>query len=190
MASKFPLPVLGFAGYSGAGKTTLLVQLVPLLSERGLCTGLIKHSHHDFEIDYPGKDSYELRKAGAKQVLIGSKYRWALITETAHAKEPSLADLLDHFDPQALDLILVEGFKFEAIPKIEIHRPSAGRPLLFPKDPSFIAIAVDALLPISATIPVFDLNQPSRMADFIMDYVLDFHHDDRNLQTPPGKLRR
>jgi molybdopterin-guanine dinucleotide biosynthesis protein B len=187
---KFSLPILGFAGYSGSGKTTLLVQILPLLKQRGLRVGLIKHSHHDFEIDYPGKDSYELRKAGADQVLISSKHRWALITETAGAKEPSLADLLVHLDPQALDLILVEGFKFEAIPKIEIHRPNLGKPLLFPNDPGFIAIAADAPLPISATIPVLDLNQPFEVADFIMNSVLDFPHDNRNPKTSHRGLRR
>jgi molybdopterin-guanine dinucleotide biosynthesis protein B len=190
MTEPFPLPVLGFAGYSGAGKTTLLVQILPLLKQRGLRVGLIKHSHHDFEIDYPGKDSYELRKAGANQVLIGSQHRWALITETADAKAPSLAELLAHLDSQALDLILVEGFKFEAIPKIEIHRPSLGKPILFPGDPGFIAIATDRLLSAATILPVLDLNQPCRVAEFILNFMLDFPHDYRTLQTPRPKLRQ
>jgi molybdopterin-guanine dinucleotide biosynthesis protein B len=164
------IPVLGFAAYSGSGKTTLLVRLLPLLRQRRLRVGLIKPTHHRFEIDYPGKDSYELRQAGASQVLIGSKHGWALIVESEAEKPPSLADLIERLDQDRLDLILVEGFKLERIPKIEVHRPSLGKPLLSPGDPSFIAIATDAPLEVDLALPLLDLNQPSAIADFIINH--------------------
>ena len=170
MLKPIPIPVLGFAAHSGSGKTTLLIKLLPLLKQHGLRVGLIKHTHHSFEIDYPGKDSYELRKAGASQVLIGSKQRWALMVESDSVQGATLTDLIHYLHQDRLDLILVEGFKLDAIPKIEIHRPSLSKPLLFPNDPSFIAIATDAPLALPVTLPLLDLNQPPAIADFIINY--------------------
>lgn len=163
-------PILGFAAYSGVGKTTLLKGLLPLLRERGLRVGMIKLSHHRFEIDIPGKDSYELRKAGADQVLIASPHRWAMVTEQRVPAEPVLDEMLGRLDQDALDLILVEGFRHEAFPKIELHRPLAGHHLLYPTDPHIIAIAADASLPESPPIPLLDLNDPAGIRDFILGW--------------------
>jgi len=165
---KCPIPMFGFAAYSGTGKTTLLRQLVPLLKARGLRLGVIKHAHHSFDTDIPGKDSYELRHAGATQMLVASRQRWALVTETASDTEPRLADLLDQLTIDQLDLILVEGFKSERFPKIELHRTSRGTPLLCLTDPSIIAIATDAPLATGPGIPILDLNRPPDIADFIL----------------------
>lgn len=126
------LPLLGFAAWSGTGKTTLLEQLIPLLVDRGLRIGVLKHAHHDFDIDQPGKDSYRLRKAGAQQMMVASRRRHARIIETELA-EADFRQLLASFDQTELDLLLVEGFKHEHFPKIELHRAEIGKPLLFPK---------------------------------------------------------
>jgi molybdopterin-guanine dinucleotide biosynthesis protein B len=163
--------VLGFAGYSGAGKTTLLKQIIPLLKAHGLRVGLIKKSHHDFEIDQPGKDSYELRMAGASPVMLSSSHRRAIITEHEVVLERSLAEELSFFDSTSVDLILVEGFKLEPFPKIELHRPSLGKPLLFPSDPSIIAIATDGIVPDGPGIPRLDINSPRLIADFILAFL-------------------
>ncbi len=165
--------VLGFAGYSGMGKTTLLKQIIPLLKEKGLRVGLVKRSHHDFEIDKPGKDSYELRMAGASPVMLSSSHRRAIITEHEAVRERSLAEELCYFDHASVDLILVEGFKLEHFPKIELFRPSQGRPLLFPEDPTIIAIATDGILPVKTELPQFDINCPGPIANFINDFL---HH--------------
>ncbi len=171
--NKSPSPLLGFIAFSGTGKTTLLRQLIPLLKEQGLKIGLIKHAHHRFDIDIPGKDSYELRKAGADQVLVASQQRWAMITETPEQKgDPALTDMLTHLDQSRLDLILVEGFKHVAFPKLELHRPALGHPLLFPDDPDILAIATDAALQQETTLPVLDINQPAAIADFIRQHIL------------------
>jgi molybdopterin-guanine dinucleotide biosynthesis protein B len=162
------VPLLGFAAFSGTGKTTLLTRLIPLLDGAGLRIGLIKHSHHAFEIDYPGKDSYELRKAGASPVMLSSSHRRAIMTEHREIREPSLDEELRHFDQTVVDFILVEGFKRERFPKIELHRPALGRPLLFPEDDSIIAIAADAPLPVEPAIPRLDLNDPVQIARFIL----------------------
>jgi molybdopterin-guanine dinucleotide biosynthesis adapter protein len=162
------IPVLGIAAYSGTGKTTLLRQLLSLLRARGLRVAVVKHAHHSFDTDVPGKDSYELRKAGATQMLVASRHRWALVTETGDADEPKLDELLGQLDHENLDLILVEGFKAERFRKIELHRPSLGNPLLYPLDPSIIAIATDAALAATPTIPVLDLGNPEQIADFIL----------------------
>lgn len=164
-------PVLGIAAYSGTGKTTLLVKLIPLLAARGIRVGLIKHAHHNFDIDQKGKDSYELRKAGANQMLIGSASRWALIVETDPSHENTLQDLIQYLDHDNLDLVLVEGFKPENIPKIELIRPELGKPLYYPEDDSVIAVATDTELPAATTLPVLDLNNPEQIAEFIMDYL-------------------
>jgi len=161
---------IGFAAFSGTGKTTLLKQLIPLLKEKGLRVGLVKKSHHDFEIDRPGKDSHELRMAGASPVMLSSSHRRAVITEHTELRERTLAEELVFFDRDSVDIILVEGYKQENFPKIELHRPSLGKPLLFPEDPAIIAIATDGHLPVKPTIPEFDLNSPRPIADFIAEY--------------------
>lgn len=166
------LPILGFAAFSGTGKTTLLVKLLAVLRARGYRVGVVKHAHHSFEIDKPGKDSYELRKAGAVQMLVGSRNRWALVAETEREQEPRLDDLLRHLDQEALDLILVEGFKAERFPKIELHRSDLGHPLLHPDDDSIIAIASDALLPVKTPLPLLDLNEPEAIADFVLEFLI------------------
>ena len=131
------IPILGFAAFSGTGNTTLLTQLIPLLKSTGLRIGLIKHSHHNFEIDKPKKDSYRLRKAGASPIVIVSSHRRAIITDFSEITEPKLVDQINALDMSALDLILVEGFKSEYFPKIELHRPSLKNKLLFPKFKNF-----------------------------------------------------
>lgn len=167
------VPVLGFAAFSGTGKTTLLEQLIPALGRRGIRVALIKHAHHQFDIDKPGKDSYRLRKAGARQVLIASRQRWALMTELEEdLPEPRLGDLLGQLDPDRFDLVLVEGFKHEAIPKIELHRPALGKPLLHPDDQRIIAFATDEPERAAAKeLPVLDLNDIDAIADFVAEFV-------------------
>ena len=165
------VPVLGFAAFSGTGKTTLLKQLLPLLRAQGLRIGMIKHAHHDFDIDQPGKDSFELRQAGAEEMLVASGRRWALMVETGGTGDPDLRQLIGRLNQASLDLILVEGFKHERFPKLELHRPSLAKPLMFPEDPSVIAVASDAPLAIPCQLPVLDLNQPARIADFIQSRV-------------------
>lgn len=176
MSDRHP-PVLGFAAPSGTGKTSLLTKLVPLLKDQGLKIGIIKHSHHDFEIDRPGKDSYRLRQAGATPVMLVSPYRRALISELPADQEINLADQLAAFPDTELDLILVEGFRHEKFPKIELHRPSLGKPLMYPKDPSIIALASDQAIPTPATLPCLDLNDPQAIATFILTTFLSSHRD-------------
>ncbi len=164
-------PMLGFAAFSGTGKTTLLTQLIPLLTARGIRIGMIKHAHHNFDVDTPGKDSYELRKAGAGQMLIASKRRWALMVETPELSgDPDLNELIQQLDQNRLDLILVEGFKHIAFPKLELHRPSLGKTLLFPNDPNIIAVATDQATAIDTDLPILDLNDPVMIADFILQF--------------------
>ncbi len=163
------VPILGFAAFSGTGKTSLLLKLLPALKTRGLVVGVIKHAHHSFDPDQPGKDSYELRKAGTDRMLVASRHRWALMVETEDLVEPKLDDLLQHLPQDGLDLIVVEGFKHEVFPKIELHRPSLGKPLLFLEDRSFIAIATDQPLSIRTPIPLLNLNNADEIASFVMD---------------------
>jgi molybdopterin-guanine dinucleotide biosynthesis protein MobB len=165
------IPVLGLAAYSGTGKTTLLTQLIPLLRERGLRIAMIKRAHHAFDVDQPGKDSYELRKAGASQMLITSDVRWALMTDLDRPREPQLAELIAHIDQDQADLILVEGFKHEAFPKIELHRREVGKPLLYPADSNIIAIATDAPESLDTGLPLLSINDPAGVADFIMNHI-------------------
>ncbi len=171
MLNNAHLPIVGFAAFSGTGKTTLLKELLPLLSAWGLRVGVVKHAHHSFEMDQPGKDSYELRKSGAAQMLIASRSRWALVVERTRDREPRLDEVLLELDQAALDLILVEGFKDEQFAKIELHRPSLRRPLLFPDDDAIIAVATDTPLDDTCRLPQLDLNRPKEIAAFIFDYV-------------------
>lgn len=166
MTVQFKKPLLGFAAYSGTGKTTLLVKVLPLLRARGLRVAMIKHAHHDFDIDQPGKDSYELRKAGAEQMLIASNFRRALMTETPAGTEPQLAELMAELNLEAIDLVLVEGFRHHSFPKIELHRPSTHKALIFPVDRDVVAVASDAVIETGA-LPLLDLNSAQAVADFI-----------------------
>jgi len=158
--------LLGIAGYSGSGKTTLLEKVIPILRQRGLCVSVIKHAHHDFDIDRPGKDSFRHREAGAQEVLIASGHRWALMHELRGEPEPSLEELCTHLSP--CDLVLIEGYKFSSIPKLEVHRAKTGHPLLYPGDPQIIAVVTDSreALPV----PTLDIDAPQQVADHILNY--------------------
>ncbi|MET0003991.1 MAG: molybdopterin-guanine dinucleotide biosynthesis protein B [gamma proteobacterium symbiont of Ctena orbiculata] len=169
-----PVPLLGFAAYSGTGKTTLLRQLIPLLRDTGLRLGVIKHAHHKVEVDQPGKDSYELRKAGAGRVLLATSRHWALMVDEPKEREPVLKELLTRLDCSELDLVLVEGFRHLAFPKIELHRGTLRKPLLFPADASIIAIASDNGIGEATALPQLDLNDVPAIADFICDYCARF----------------
>jgi molybdopterin-guanine dinucleotide biosynthesis adapter protein len=164
-----PLPVVGFVGLSGSGKTTLIERLVPILTARGLRVGVLKHAQRDFDVDRPGKDSYRARAAGASQVLIASRRRWALLAEEKEPEaEPRLARTLARFTPGQVDLVLVEGFAHEAYPKIEVYRPSRGQPpKCWPADPEVVAVATDEDIPGSA-VPRLDLNDPPAVAEFVL----------------------
>ncbi|MCB1829516.1 MAG: molybdopterin-guanine dinucleotide biosynthesis protein B [Chromatiaceae bacterium] len=164
---KSTVPVIGFCAYSGTGKTTLLIKLLPILKSRGVRVGVIKHTHHRFELDRPGKDSYELRKAGAAEMLVASGRRWALMVETGDDGDPVLQDMVNRMDQSVLDLIIVEGFKHEAFPKIELHRPELGRPPIFSEDQSVIAIASDDPTAYDTRLPLLDINDPEAIAEFI-----------------------
>ena len=161
------MKVFGFAGYSGAGKTTLIENLIPRFVLEGLVVSLIKHAHHGFDIDKPGKDSYRHREAGCSEVLLTSDQRWVLMHELRGRREPTLEDQLAILSP--CDLALVEGYKASAIPKLEVHRPAHGRPLMFPANPHVVALASD--VPIETSLPLFDLNDYDRIAGFVMTYL-------------------
>lgn len=160
--------VFGLAGWSGSGKTTVMVNLLPEIIQRGFTVSTVKHAHHNFDIDRPGKDSYEHRRAGATEVMISSINRWALMHELVNKTEPPLTELMKQMSP--VDLVIVEGFKWEPHLKIEIHRPSLGKPLLQPDDKNIIAVASDERLD-SLNVPVIPLGDISSIADFIVDSV-------------------
>lgn len=166
------IPLLGFAAWSGTGKTTLLKQLLPRLTQRGIRVGCIKHAHHEFDVDIPGKDSYELRHAGARQMLIASDKRWALMTENDVSETPHLQQLIAKLDHDQLDLILVEGFKAEKFPKIELYRSSLGKPFQFPQDDSIIAIATDSpeAVPEPFKLPMLDINNIDMIEAFVCQF--------------------
>ena len=176
----YPVPLLGFSAWSGTGKTTLLRLLLPQLREQGLSIGVVKHAHHSFEIDQPGKDSYELRNAGAEQILVTSRNRIALIREIPmDREEPSLQEVLHCLNPAELDLILIEGYKRAPFPKIELHRAELGRPLLHLHDRHIVAVATDTSLPTS--LPQLNINRPSEIATFILLHIAQhgkLHHAD------------
>jgi len=164
------VPVVGFAAYSGSGKTTLMRKLIPALSARGIRTAIVKHAHHEFDIDHPGKDSYELRKAGANQVIVGSGKRWAMIVESNSGGDPSLTDFLQRLALGSTDLILVEGFRDDKFPKVEVHRKSLDRPLFYPIDDFIIAIATDDAASHANALPAIDLDEVEALADFLVGY--------------------
>ncbi len=159
--------VLGIAGYSGSGKTTLIEKLIPLLVGEGLRISLVKHAHHEFDIDHPGKDSYRHRQAGCAEVLVSSSKRWALIHELRGAAEPSLEEQLKQLS--ACDLVIVEGYKSAAIPKLEVHRRGNDTPLLYPEDPNVVAVATDETL--ATQLPQFGLDDAPAVARFILHHL-------------------
>jgi molybdopterin-guanine dinucleotide biosynthesis protein B len=156
--------VFGFAGWSGSGKTTLIEQLIPRFIAHGMTVSLIKHAHHEFDLDQPGKDSFRHREAGCREVLVTSAVRWALQHELRGHPELTLAEALEHLSP--CDLALVEGFKGAAIPKLEVYRSILGKPLLHPHDPTIIAIATDEQL--QTALPVLPLGGPDMVATFVL----------------------
>ena len=162
------MKVFGLAGWSGSGKTTLVRSLIPEITGRGFTVSTIKHAHHAFDVDKPGKDSYEHRAAGATEVMIGSANRWALMHELRGAPEPGLHDLIAQMSP--VDLLLVEGFKRETHEKLEIHRPSVGKPMLCLDDPNIVAMASDGVIQ-GLSIPLLDLNDVPGIADFVLGHV-------------------
>jgi molybdopterin-guanine dinucleotide biosynthesis protein B len=157
--------VIGLAGWSGAGKTTLLRRLIPALTGRGLRVATLKHAHHAFDVDQPGKDSYVHREVGAAEVIVSSARRWVQIHEVGDAPEASLAELLRRLSP--CDLVLVEGFKREAHPKLEVFRSANGRPPLHPEDPRIVAVASDVPFP-EAGVPVLPLDDAEAIADMVI----------------------
>ena len=172
------MKVFGLAGWSGSGKTTLMVKLIPALVTRGLTVSTVKHAHHGFDLDRPGKDSHRHRQAGASEVMVGSARRWALMHELRGEAEPTAADLIAAMTP--VDLLLIEGFKRERHEKIEVHRPAVGKPLLCRDDPRIVAVASDEDLPDRTPprpdlpcpdLPLLDLNDARAIADFIVERV-------------------
>jgi len=176
MIKNLHIPLLGFAAYSGTGKTTLLEQLIPLLSQIDIKIGVIKHAHHNFDIDFPGKDSFRLRNAGATETLVASDQRWALVHEHKTAQtDPELQALITHLDTNKLDLILVEGFKHENFPRIELHRKELDKPCLYPDDSNIIAVASNVILPVPQEITLLDINNPRAICHFILQNFLSKH---------------
>jgi molybdopterin-guanine dinucleotide biosynthesis protein MobB len=165
-ANYFSIPLLGFAASSGTGKTTLLTQLIPLLKAKNLQIAVIKHSHHNFEIDHEGKDSFRLRQAGATPMVLVSKHRRVIIEEFENQIEPTLENQIALFNPTEIDLILVEGFRNAPFPKIELHRTELNKPLLHLNDSYIIAIASNTKL--DTNLPQLNLNEPAEIADFIL----------------------
>ena len=161
------MKVLGFAGYSGSGKTTLIEALLPRLEAEGQGVSVIKQSHHDFEVDVPGKDSWRHRQAGAREVLLTSPHRWMLVHELRGGPEPNLAAHLRRLSP--CDLVLVEGFRHAELPKIEVWREANGRPWLHPVDPHIIAVAADAEPP--CALPQLNLNDVVAITAFILEWL-------------------
>lgn len=161
------MKIFGFAGYSGSGKTTLIEKLIPLFAQQNLRVSLIKHAHHTFDVDQPGKDSFRHRHAGCTEVLVTSSRRWALMHELRGAPEPGLTEQIERLSP--CDLLLVEGFKHERIPKLEVYRAEVGESLLHPHDSNIVAVASDAK--VDTQLPQFDLNTPPAIAEFILQHV-------------------
>ena len=158
------MKVFGFAGYSGSGKTTLIENVIPVLVERGLRVSLVKHAHHAFDVDQPGKDSYRHRKAGAREVMLTSAKRWVLMHEIGDAPEPELPEQLRRMS--ACDIVLVEGFKKQNMPKLEVHRTAHGVPFLYPDDPYVVGIATDER--VDTRLPQFALDDYETIAGFVL----------------------
>jgi molybdopterin-guanine dinucleotide biosynthesis adapter protein len=170
------MKLFGFAGWSGSGKTTVIEQVIPHLRSRGLSVSLIKHAHHSFDIDQPGKDSWRHRRAGSSEVLISSSVRWALMHELRDAPELTLPQALRRLSP--CDLVLIEGYKSAAIPKLEIYRPAIGKPLLFPDDPRIIGLATDAQDQFrDVRLPVLDLSNVNAIAEFVITHSTELIFD-------------
>jgi molybdopterin-guanine dinucleotide biosynthesis protein B len=161
--------IIGLAGWSGAGKTTLLIKVIPCLIARGLRVSTLKHAHHAFDVDQPGKDSHSHRMAGATEVLVGAASRWALVHELRGEAEPQLDMLLGKLS--LVDLVIIEGYKREAHPKLEVYRAAVGKPLLHPDDPHIVAIAADGALP-SARVPVVSLDDVEGIADILLKHAV------------------
>jgi molybdopterin-guanine dinucleotide biosynthesis protein B len=159
--------IFGFAGWSGSGKTTLIEKLIPRFVQRGLKVSLIKHAHHSFDVDQPGKDSYRHRHAGASEILVTSSRRWVLMHELRGAHEPAFEEQVKRISP--CDLLLVEGFKFAPIPKLEVWRAATGEPLLHPNDPHIVAVASDA--PVQTPLPRLELDDDAAIAAFISNHL-------------------
>ena len=161
------MKVIGLAGWSGAGKTTLIVKLLPVLRARGLAVSTVKHAHHAFDIDHPGKDSFLHREAGAREVLVASDRRWALMHERCDEPEPGLAELLGRLSP--CDLVLVEGFRHDRHARVEVHRAGNAKPFLFPNDPGIVAVASDAPPPLFVgSLPRLHLDDVEGIATLIL----------------------
>ena len=157
--------IIGLAGWSGSGKTTLITKLIPCLRARGVKVSTLKHAHHGFDMDKPGKDSFMHREAGATEVIVSSARRWAILHELRDEGEWDFRALVAKMSP--VDLVLVEGFKRDAFPKLEIHRVANGKPLLYPQDPHIVAVASDTALP-EVKLPVLDLNTIEPIADLLL----------------------
>jgi molybdopterin-guanine dinucleotide biosynthesis protein B len=175
--------VLGIVGWSGSGKTHLVKRLIPHLVSQGLRVATLKHAHHDFDVDVPGKDSYEHRRAGASEVIVCSSRRWVQIHELVDEPEPSLADLLGRLN--RCDLVLVEGFKREGHSKLEVHRPSVGKAPLYPQDPTIRAVATDATLA-GRHPPVVDLNDTTAVAEVVLSLAEPLEDVRRRLAQVPA----
>ena len=174
--------IIGLAGWSGSGKTTLITKLIPRLIARGIRVSTLKHAHHGFDLDQPGKDSFFHRAAGATEVIISSAKRWAILHELREEPEWDLRGLVAKMSP--VDLVLVEGFKRDAFPKLEIHRAANGKPLIHPEDPHIVAIASDIALP-QAKVPVIDLNDIEAIADLMLKRAVAGQRGARR-PPPPG----
>jgi molybdopterin-guanine dinucleotide biosynthesis adapter protein len=161
------MKIFGFAGWSGSGKTTLIEKLIPRFVGRGLRVSLIKHAHHNFDVDTPGKDSYRHRQAGASEILVTSSRRWVLMHELRGSQEPSFDEQIKRIAP--CDLLLVEGFKFAPIPKLEVWRKETGEALLHPNDPHIVALATDAN--VQTKLPILDLDDDAAVSAFILEYL-------------------
>ena len=159
------MKIFGFAGWSGSGKTTLIEQVIPRFVSSGLKVSLIKHAHHRFDVDHPGKDSYRVREAGCSEVLVTSGQRWALMHETRGEPEAALEDQIARMSP--CDLLLIEGYKYYPLPKLEIYRAANGKPLLYPGDDHIVALATDT--PLQSRLPQFGLGDYDAIAAFVLD---------------------